>query len=842
MTPASLPGELSFAVLRRFEEILKPPFRRALHSGRVDLLPLPDPEDSRQRPLNQALAKGSALLDTAGGRLIIPLIHKGRALGLLAAHGVSAEQLPAAVHPFLASLAEAALDMVRLRLAAQTDPVTGLANEFALDEALTRAIAGLAPSPPRGRLALDAEGDGQGLCLLAFEPQGLAAWQERHGRRPAEALRQELAGLALEAAPQAHAVARVGDAFFLLLPGRSETARQVAADLKRAAAELEPEDPKSEPWSGRLVLGAASLYHRSDGPAAEAAALLKARALRALAAAGRTDLEGVLFFAQIADRAGRLLEVMPLDRLLINLGRVHGISEGERFAISAPGEKMARAKAEVVVVKLGEEESLAEVVQLNQPTSLLRPGDVLHRLPPQEPAEGLTGRERNLQLGDAELAVVVEEATGALEHRSLLSAFQALAKRGEPFAAVIMRVEGLEGMAEVCGRLGAESLLSGLAATVREAFGPEALLGRHSPEALAVLLPGADSSQALVGARRALAELQEQGGRPVRAGVTAHPCQGFNAAQVLDNAAKALVHAGFFEPYRAVVFDAVSLNISGDDLFNQGRLSEAVAEYEKALGLEPNEANVLNSLGVCYGQLGQMDRAREYFELAMAAAPEDHMAHYNLGLALMSLGRAEEAEPCLKRSLELSPEHADALFQLGRLAQSQGRSKQALEYFQRAAARPGCKKAVYRRLGEALAAQGQTAKAEEAFKEAVKANPSDPASLCGLAVLYLDRGANLEIALSLARRAHQMEPLLLRYIRVLARALLELGRHPEALWLLRDAVEEHPQEPHLALLLGRAEEGLGHHQAAREQYGRALSLEPNLEEARAGLARLDQAG
>ncbi|RJX33642.1 MAG: tetratricopeptide repeat protein [Desulfarculus sp.] len=445
-----------------------------------------------------------------------------------------------------------------------------------------------------------------------------------------------------------------------------------------------------------------------------------------------------------------------------------------------------------------------------------------------------------MSLGGAELAVVLEEVTGLLEHRSLARVFQALVNSGQEFAAVLLRVEGLEAMAEVSGRLGAEALMSGLATAAREAFGPQALLGRHSPEALAALLPGQGAKEALDGAQRALSRLQEQGGRPVRAGVAAHPCPGFAAAQTLDSAAKALVHAGFLEPYSAVTFDAVSLNISGDDLFNQGRLSEAVAEYEKALGLEPNEANVLNSLGVCYGQLGQMERARDYFERAKAAAPQDHMAHYNLGLALMSLGRAEEAEACLQRSLELSPEHADALFQLGRLAQSQGRCKLALDFLQRAAAQPGCKKAVHRRLGEVLAAEGQPARAEEAFKEAIKANPADPASLCGLAVLYLDRGGNLDIALSLARRAHQREPLSLRYIRVLARALLALGRHPEAMWLLRDAVEEHPQEPHLALLLGQAEEGLNHPEEARQHYGRALTLEPNLEEARAGLARLEQ--
>lgn len=842
MSPASVTGELNFQDLSRFEEILKPPFRRALNVGRVDLLPPPDSDNPDEAPLREALVKGSAIFDTAGHRLIMPLIHQGRALGLLSAHGVEVDQLPAAVHPFLASLAEAALDLVRMRLAVETDPVTGLANGAALDQALTNAISRLAPAAARGRLALDDESESLGLCLLAFEPQGLEVWQERHGRLPAEALLAELAHQGQEAAPGAMIAAREGATFFLLLPGRSQAALKTALSLERAAAEMGRDNGRDDPWPGILNLGAARLPARGEGPAAEAAALLKARAKRALAAAGTVGIEGVLFFDKIAEQAGRIREVMPLDRILINLGRVHGLAEGERFAVVQPGDEQTQSKAEVVVTKLGEEESLAEVVQLSQPTSLLRPGDALHRLGMEEPVRGPAAREKTVSLAGVKLPVLLDEASGAMDHRSLLSVFQALAEKDEPFAAVLMRVEGLEGMAEVCGRLGAETLMSGLATALRESFGAEAFLGRHSPDTMVMLLPGADQEEAMDGALAALAASQGQGGRPVRAGVAAHSEEGFNPAHTLENAAKALVHAGFLEPYSAVVFDAVSLNISGDDLFNQGRISEAIAEYEKALVIDAQETNVLNSLGVCYGHLGQMELARENFEKAVEAAPDDHMAHYNLGLALMSLGRPAQAQPSLERSLELSPEHADALFQLGRLAQEAGSSKKSLEYYRRAAAQPGCKKAVHRSLGEVLATEGMASEAEEAFKAAAKANPHDAASLCGLAVLYLDRGANLEIALSLVRRAHRMDPMSLRYIRVLARAMLARERHPEALWLLRDAIEEHPQEPQLHLLLGRAEEAMGDQDAAREQYGRALSLEPNLEEARAALARLGESG
>ncbi|MCB2227465.1 MAG: tetratricopeptide repeat protein [Desulfarculaceae bacterium] len=803
--PPAPSAELSFGDLSRCEEILKPPFRKALGSARIDLLPPPGPQDPNHQVLSEALGKGRAVFDSGNRRLLIPLLDGSRPLGLLAVNGVSLEQLPSQVHPFLASLVDTALSLVRYRLAAETDGLTGLGNEAALDAALSTEVARLPAASAQGRLTLD-DDEGGGLTLLAFSPRGLASWQERHGRRFSEQVLRGLAALAKEAAPGAALRARVGEVFYVLLPGGEERAQEAAESIAGRAAQLSPEGNGGPVWPVSLAMGAARLEHRGNRPAVETGALLKLRVQRARQAAERAGLEELLFFYQIAARAGRVQEVMPLDRVLINLGRAHGLTEGERFAVSDPDKGPEQAKASVAVSKLGSEESLAEVVELNSPASLLRPGDVLHRLAPQEAPSEEPGRRQTLALGGGEVAVTLEQASGALERRSLMAAYSALCTGEEPLAVAVLGVEGLEGMAEVVGRVGAETLMAALTSAARQSFGPEAVVGRYSPEALAVLAPGLDAEAALAAAGEALEAMRSSGGRPVRAGVAAHPREGFAKGEAMDHAAKALVHAGYLEPYSAVACDAVSLNVSGDTLYNAGRLSEAVAEYEKALLLQADEPNVINSLGVCHGRLGNMERAAEYFGRAVEVSAQDFMAHYNLGLALLNLERVEEAGPCLARSLELEPQHADTLFQLGALAQKQGHTNEALDYFRRAAARPECRPAVHCRLGQMLAAAGETGPAEAAFKEAVKHNPRDIAALGGLAVLYLDRGANSEIALSLAKRAQQQEPDEPRHVGVVARAMLALGQAQEASELLEDAVERWPDNERLEELLDLAHE------------------------------------
>jgi tetratricopeptide (TPR) repeat protein len=403
-----------------------------------------------------------------------------------------------------------------------------------------------------------------------------------------------------------------------------------------------------------------------------------------------------------------------------------------------------------------------------------------------------------------------------------------------------MRVDGLEGLREAAGRVASEAVLGSVAQAAGEVFGQEALLGRHAPDTLAALLPGSDAQQALALANRLRQGVSQDTQRSISVGVAAHPTEGFGPADALENAHKALVHTGFFGPNTATAFDAVSLNISGDQFFAQGRLSEAVAEYQRALRLAPSDKEVLNSLGVCYAHLGQMDQAAQYFGKAMAAEPSDFMVCYNLGYALMASGNLNQARQRLEEALKLNPDHADTLFQLGRLAQSEGRTADAVDLLSRASRQKDCRPAVHRHLGEALAAVGLHTKAEEAFKRALKVNSADTAALAGLANMYLERGANLEVALSLARRARDLEPTAARHARTLARALEASGQLPEAAEVLRAAIGEHGQDAFLALQLGRVEAARGEKATARDQFLRALALEPNLEAAQEALAQLDQ--
>ena len=63
--------------------------------------------------------------------------------------------------------------------------------------------------------------------------------------------------------------------------------------------------------------------------------------------------------------------------------------------------------------------------------------------------------------------------------------------------------------------------------------------------------------------------------------------------------------------------------LKGDILRFQAHYPEAVAEYERALALDPSNVNATASLGWDYAGQGQFDKSLEYFDKAILMSPHD---------------------------------------------------------------------------------------------------------------------------------------------------------------------------------------------------------------------------
>ena len=253
-------------------------------------------------------------------------------------------------------------------------------------------------------------------------------------------------------------------------------------------------------------------------------------------------------------------------------------------------------------------------------------------------------------------------------------------------------------------------------------------------------------------------KIRDRCGLSVSMGGAVHPFLTYQPSDLFDNAGKALDHAAFLGPGAVVFADGVTLNISGDNLYQKGRIKEAMAEYEKGLCLDPENTNLHNSLGVCHGVLKEYDQALARFNTAIGIDPKDAMAHYNSGHVHMIQGSMDAALACFQTA-ELRDENIfEVAFQMGRLHLEMDQPEKAVDYLEKACALKPESPGAHRLLGHALKSVGDNRQALFHYKKAVRLHPSDAESLSAMGYLYQLKGENPEITLLFCRKSVEICP------------------------------------------------------------------------------------
>jgi tetratricopeptide (TPR) repeat protein len=198
---------------------------------------------------------------------------------------------------------------------------------------------------------------------------------------------------------------------------------------------------------------------------------------------------------------------------------------------------------------------------------------------------------------------------------------------------------------------------------------------------------------------------------------------------------------------------------SAVELAAKGQEEAAIAEWRKALELDPGDPQVHNNLGEHLLRRGELDEALTHFRKAVEANPEYADAQTNLGVSLSQQGRFGEAIVHLQKAVEIKPG----------IVQS------------------------YQNLGNALYMQGKIPEALARWREGLRVDPNHLPLLSQTAwVLATCPEASVRNgteAVELAQRAVQVsggrDPVILD---TLAAAYAEVGRFPEAVQTARQAL------------------------------------------------------
>lgn len=360
-----------------------------------------------------------------------------------------------------------------------------------------------------------------------------------------------------------------------------------------------------------------------------------------------------------------------------------------------------------------------------------------------------------------------------------------------------------------------------------------------------LFLDGLDGEAARAWLKNFRDKMEAIGGSSFSMGVATFPFHDFKKSAVPLNCRKALQHAAFFGPDSLAVFDAVSLNISGDVYYNEGDLVKALGEYRQGLLLEPGNVNILNSMGVANIQLNRPKAARVCFQKALGIEPENFMALFNLGFICLDDDQAPEALALWERALAVDGRHPDLLQHLGMLYCRQERYAEGREVLARCEGlirtnpqQGGEPMVVARWLGRACEALGENGQAIAAYQRAVSGNPRDAGSLSRLGRLYALEKQGQDIALSLCGQAVELDgSTAAHWYRF---GLVQgLSQDQEgAKESLAECLRLDPRQTEAALLLGRIFEEQARPGKARKLYEKVLRYSPEHAPAQAALAAL----
>jgi len=218
------------------------------------------------------------------------------------------------------------------------------------------------------------------------------------------------------------------------------------------------------------------------------------------------------------------------------------------------------------------------------------------------------------------------------------------------------------------------------------------------------------------------------------------------------------------------------LNSMGFALFQQGKSGEAIATLEKALNVDPKHWKSHNNMALASIDIGELELAEAHYRESLAIEPQPTI-YNDLGYVLERQGLSEEAVEAYREALNLDPESAISHYNLStHLARNKKYSD--AESHLRAALKTQPSAKVYTGLGAVLWQQGRAEEAITNLKTAIQTDPKNTGASNTLGKIFIEQG-KLEEAASTYRLLSQNQPSSVAH-QGLSQVLARMGRDEEA--------------------------------------------------------------
>ncbi len=233
------------------------------------------------------------------------------------------------------------------------------------------------------------------------------------------------------------------------------------------------------------------------------------------------------------------------------------------------------------------------------------------------------------------------------------------------------------------------------------------------------------------------------------------------------------------------------LNLLGIREYQKQNYQEAIRFLSKAHQLGGNSAQTLNNLGLAHNATSEFAKALEFFDLAIAIDKGLAEAHNNRGNALKGLDKNDLALEAYKSALQLRPEYAEAISNQGIIFLEQKHYQEAIACLEKAVQLNPNLASAFNSLGNAFTELHEYQLAFQAFEHALQIEPH-----------YLDACLNFGISLKKAKQ------------------------HADSIKCFEHAISLNPSHAKTYFLLGEVFFDIGNSASASENFRKSLELNP----------------
>jgi len=269
-------------------------------------------------------------------------------------------------------------------------------------------------------------------------------------------------------------------------------------------------------------------------------------------------------------------------------------------------------------------------------------------------------------------------------------------------------------------------------------------------------------------------------------------------------------------------------------------LDVALAYAQLALSVEGDKNINLTLLGDIYESMNNYQRSIDAYDAIDKASALKANADLEVAVNLQRLEKKDEAKARLKALTESDPKDYDAFVTLGNLYRNNEEFAPAADAYNAAISLIATPQrdnwTVYYYRGIAFERTKQWDKAEADFRKALQLEPDQPMVLNYLGYSMVDKKINLPEAIGMVRKAVELKPNDGYIVDSLGWAHFRLGEYEEAVKQLERAVELKPADPIIADHLGDAYWRVGRQLEARFQWQHAKDNKPEPDD----LARIEK--